>query len=309
MGYQALGGNTTGSNNTAVGANVFGNASSATDNTAVGFNALGGSGATAYNTAIGENSISGWTEGVGGTVAVYTYNTAIGNGALSALSSLRNTPISGNIAIGDSAFIFTIIQTAAGSNNNIVIGKNANVFAPTGNVNVRVTGNNNIVIGANQQLSADSISNFIQYTSNRLNIGGAIFGTGLTGSVTTPAGNIGIGTATPGSKLEANGAYTNTQATNAGSGATIDFSTSNLAYSTSTSTNIALQNIKNGGVYRLIITGTGKPIISGTGSFTANGFVFHYTSIVTAPNVANGFLYTFIVMNTDVYYTVDTINN
>jgi hypothetical protein len=59
-------------------------------------------------------------------------------------------------------------------------------------------GNNNIAIGANTDLSPYG-------ESNQMNIGNAIFGTGMNGSRTAPAGNIGIGTSTPTSTLEVNG--------------------------------------------------------------------------------------------------------
>ncbi len=41
--------------------------------------------------------------------------------------------------------------------------------------------------------------------SNQLNIGNAIFGVGLNGTVGVPAGNIGIGTASPTARLEVAG--------------------------------------------------------------------------------------------------------
>jgi hypothetical protein len=54
---------------------------------------------------------------------------------------------------------------------------------------------NNMALGANTG----------QPEANRMNIGNAIFGTGLDGSLTAPAGNIGIRTATPASTVTVNG--------------------------------------------------------------------------------------------------------
>ncbi|WP_435522262.1 hypothetical protein [Chryseobacterium indoltheticum] len=68
--------------------------------------------------------------------------------------------------------------------------------------NTLENGNENIVIGLNQNLASNT-------ASNQLNIGGAIFGTGLTGTQAAPAGNIGIGTTNPTARLEVNNGTTN----------------------------------------------------------------------------------------------------
>jgi hypothetical protein len=56
------------------------------------------------------------------------------------------------------------------------------------------TGSNNTAIGAFTDCASPT-------ASNQLNIANAIFGTGLSGSVSSPAGNIGIGMAAPTAKL------------------------------------------------------------------------------------------------------------
>ncbi|QYS86271.1 hypothetical protein JJC03_15280 [Flavobacterium oreochromis] len=118
----------------------------------------------------------------------------------------------------------------------------------------------------------------------------------------TNAGNVGIGTNTPGSKLTVNGAATNASAYNAVAGTTIDFSLSNLAYTTANPGNtFSLTNLKDGGTYTLSVRGT----TSGTASFTAAGF--------TLKSVNNGAttsgketLYTFLVIGTTVYFYMVT---
>jgi len=114
-------------------------------------------------------------------------------------------------------------------------------------------------------------------------------------------GNIGIGIDNPTSRLEVNGAATNTTAFNAGAGTSIDFSRSNLAYTTASAGAFTLTNMKDGGTYTLAVQGT----TSGTASFTASGF--------TVRNVNNGAttagrqtLYTFIVMGTTIYVYMTT---
>lgn len=116
---------------------------------------------------------------------------------------------------------------------------------------------------------------------------------------------VGIGTSTPTSRLEVNGAATNTTAFNAGAGTTIDFSRSNLAYTTASPGNtFTLSNLKDGGTYTLAVQGK----TAGQASFTITGFT---ASNIKSPN--NGLtaegketLYTFMVMGTFVYFYMTT---
>jgi hypothetical protein len=85
--------------------------------------------------------------------------------------------------------------------------------------------------------------------------------------------NVGIGSTVPTSKLEVNGSATNTLAFNAGSSSTIDFSQSNLAFSSAVGTAYTLNNIKSGGAYSLVLTATGN---TGNAVFSAAGFTFKY---------------------------------
>lgn len=114
-------------------------------------------------------------------------------------------------------------------------------------------------------------------------------------------GNLGIGTASPTSRLEVNGSATNNVAYNAGSGTSIDFSLSNLAYTTASAGTFTITNIKNGGTYSLAVQGA----TSGTSTFSCSGFTFIYVNNgITAPNKHT--MYTFIVMGTTVYVYMAT---
>lgn len=110
-------------------------------------------------------------------------------------------------------------------------------------------------------------------------------------------GRVGIGTSNPTSTLEVNGAATNTTAFNAGAGTTIDFSKSNLAYTTASAGAFTLNNLKDGGTYTLAVQGA----TSGTSTFNASGFTFKSPNngVTTASKHT---LYTFIVMGTTVYF-------
>jgi hypothetical protein len=112
---------------------------------------------------------------------------------------------------------------------------------------------------------------------------------------------VGIGTSTPTSRLEVDGAATNRTAFDAGNGTTIDFSRSNLAYTTANPGAFTLSNLKNGGTYTLAVQGT----TAGTAGFTATGFTFKSPNNgLTAANKET--IYTFMVMGTSVYFYMTT---
>lgn len=118
-------------------------------------------------------------------------------------------------------------------------------------------------------------------------------------------GNIGIGTSTPVSKLEVNGSATNTTAFNAAAGTTIDFSKSNLAYTTASPGSFTLNNLKDGGTYTLAVQGTtqGTAIFSGS---NPSSTAFTFLSTNNGQTIAGKqTLYTFIVMGTSVYYYME----
>jgi NADH:ubiquinone oxidoreductase subunit H len=117
-------------------------------------------------------------------------------------------------------------------------------------------------------------------------------------------GNVGIGTSSPDSKLEVNGSATNTNSINTSSD-TIDFSLSNIAYTSSESGTIALTNIKDGGAYTLISTSRN---VSTEVSFTVpTGFSI--IGMGTVPRTFNKrHIYSFIVAGSNVYVTMGTEN-
>jgi hypothetical protein len=116
--------------------------------------------------------------------------------------------------------------------------------------------------------------------------------------------NVGIGTTAPTSKLEVNGAATNTVAFNAAAATSIDFSASNIAITSATATAITLNNLKNGGAYTLIFSSTAA---TGTVAFSASGFTFVYVG-TEARTSGKKHIYSLIVAGTEVYVTMGTQN-
>jgi hypothetical protein len=191
LGLNALGANTTGMFNTAVGANALAANTDGTLNTAVGTTALSKNQSGGNNTAVGALALSQNTASNNtaiGTSSLTTnttgqFNTAVGESALQA-----NTAGNSNTAIGRSALGHnvtgvqnTVVGNAALANNdgsnNTVLGYNAG--------KTLTSGTNNILIGQNTDVATAG-------ATDRLNIGNAIFGSGMTGTPSEPAGNIGI---------------------------------------------------------------------------------------------------------------------
>lgn len=125
---------------------------------------------------------------------------------------------------------------------------------------------------------------------------------GATYFVSAQTGKVGINTTTPGSTLEVNGSATNTVALNAVSGTTVDFSKSNLAYTSASGSTITLTNIKDGGAYTLAFTSTSA---TGAVNFSATGFTF---VDMGTENRTSGkrHLYNFIVAGNLVFVTMAT---
>jgi hypothetical protein len=113
------------------------------------------------------------------------------------------------------------------------------------------------------------------------------------------AGNVGIGTNTPATVLEVNGASTNTNATNATT-TTVNFALSNLAYYSGAGNNPAftIQNTKSGGTYTLSWQGTG----TGIATFTAiAGFTIKVADTTVSKTSTQHIVYTIVCINTTIY--------
>jgi hypothetical protein len=125
---------------------------------------------------------------------------------------------------------------------------------------------------------------------------------------TTGTGKVSIGAAPTANsaKFEVSGAAANTAAYSAGAATTIDFSQSNLAYTSASAGAFTLNNLKDGGAYTLAVQGT----TSGTASFSATNTAAAALTVRIVNNMATvsgtHTLYTILVMGTTAYVFVST---
>ena len=182
VGVVALTANTSGSGNTAIGAGALGTTTSGSNNSGVGLNAMMQNTTGGTNVGLGQNALLSNQTG--------SSNTALGYDAGFGLSGTGLSNMIGNTLVG--FWAGAALQT--GGNYNILIGYQAG--------DAVTTGSKNIIIGYN--IDAPSATG-----TQQLSIGNLIYGTGLDGTGSTPStGNIGIGTASPATKLDVNGAIT-----------------------------------------------------------------------------------------------------
>lgn len=153
-----------------------------------------------------------------------------------------------------------------------------------------------VIQGGHESSTASSYDGFLRF-STRSN-----GSTSITEKMRiSSAGNVGIGVTNPVSTLDVNGAIKSTSISNAG--ASIDFSTGNLQYTSISCGAVTLNNLKSGGTYSLAIQGTA----GGTCSFTAysgngTGALTLKTGTVNLTQTSNKhIIFTFMVMGSFVY--------
>lgn len=236
VGMLALTSNVTGGNNTAVGSNAL-RFSTADNNTTIGSSSLTANTTGYSNTAAGSTTLTSNTTGFNntgvGTQALGANTTGDSNAAFGVQALLTNTSGSHNTATGVSALRLNTTGTynvgtgtqALRSNttgiNNTATGTDALRASTTGNNNsahgfgaltANTTGSANVAVGYNA-------GSALTTGSNNTIIGGVAGTAGLADTVIIAAGtaeriridssgNMGIGTTTPATPLDLNGAST-----------------------------------------------------------------------------------------------------
>ena len=223
--------------NTAVGANVLNAANfTGSDNAALGYNALAvDTGNT--NSAVGSQCLALNTSG--------NANSALGNYALG-----QNLSGSSNCAFG------------AGAGNVLTTGSNNTFLGAGAGYIVAATGSHNILIGGNQEDTP------LSSTSNYLNLGQAIYGTGIEGGTV----KIGINQAAPGYTLDVNGTL----------GSAVHYSTAAVTtVNGSSSGNVKWSMPEQGASYKKVVIALNAMNDAGT-------VVTFPTAFATTPAILNG---------------------
>lgn len=192
-----------------------------------------------YNTFIGDsagkNNTSGLVNSAFGVQALFSNTSGRDNVAFGANSLYKNTTGIENLGIGSSA-----LERNTTGNQNIGIGGGSGFLNTTGIRNISIghesfrnqnLGNNNIAFGYRSGYNQTAGSNNLCIGastdtsnlagSNQMNIMNIIYGSGLTGTTGSPAGNVGIGTTSPTYKLDIVGSGDNLRLLSSGARSTI----------------------------------------------------------------------------------------
>jgi len=110
------------------------------------------------------------------------------------------------------------------------------------------------------------------------------------------AGDIGIGVTNPTTALDVSGTILS-RPFNAGAATSLDWSQSNMQYTTANCGAFTFTNMQDGGNYTLAVKGT----TSGTCSFSHTGLTFHLPTDHGATTASKHTLYSFVRMGADVY--------
>lgn len=117
------------------------------------------------------------------------------------------------------------------------------------------------------------------------------------------SGNVGIGAASSGSKLEVAGNITQTsgQTVNVpydnGAAVAFNFNNGNVQYTTADCQAMTLTNMQNGGVYTIIVRGT----VSGTCGFTHGADSFYFVPGIAATVAGTRTIFSFMKVGSEIY--------
>jgi hypothetical protein len=259
-----------------------------------------------YTSGQAYNFVGGSTAQAAGSAGQVQFNSG-GNLAADAGLTWDNT--NKRLGIGTATPGYDLsVSKATGSGGNVAIqAQNTDNTTATSNaiVQARAGGSS----GGDPYLSLDiageagysfgidnSDSNKIKLTNTSAGPSG---GTAL--MAIDASGNVGIGTAAPNVKLDVAGAIVS-RGSDAGAGTSIDFSASNVAYTTAACGSFTLSNMQDGGTYSLIVKGSG----TGPASFTHTGLTVKAPPSGLACTSGKHTVFSFIRAGTDVYVTMIT---
>jgi len=161
---------------------------------------------------------------------------------------------------------------------------------------------------------ATTASNGLTKSTNDVQLGGVLTKATVVDQSTfnmqfAGTGKFSVGATAPttsSARFEVDGASANTKAFNAGSGTTINFANSNLAYTTASASAFVLQNLKDGATYTLAVQGATSGTSTFTATNTANAAVSCRVLNNRATVAAKHTLYSIVVMGTTAYIYVST---
>jgi hypothetical protein len=328
FGFQALNANTIGNYNTAIGEAALSatNHSSvdsykASKNTAVGWSSLSANTTGYENTAIGSESgvttsnlynttAIGYYAKVGTNNTIQLGNTdvtsVVTSGTLSAtgavLTNLRVTAGSGTagrVLTSDASGNATWQSASAGISG-------VGTITSTSYTNGATVSGNELILAAASATQGGVLTNGTQTIMGNKTFSGTLSTTSLNATTVNATSVVLTGNLTA-TSANFSKAVTGAPAL-AFTGVSIDFTNSNLAYSTiNTGSNPAfvLSGLNNGGTYTLAWQGTtGRG--GSTSSFSSTGF--NFKSLGNYPVVSGkDAVYTFVVMGTTVYYSMISV--
>ena len=307
--FPTLNQNTTGTASNVTGTVAIANGGTGATTQQAAINALAGSqssgkylrsdGTNTSLTSIAAADVPTLNQNTTGTASNVTGTVAIANGgtgATTASGALSNLGAQAAITLGT-------ISATSNANGQTLVGNTLSLTPADATNGGVLTTTTQTIAGSKTFNSAPTFSSFTSGSIPYFGTSGLLSQNNSRLFWDTANLRLGVGTNTPNATVEISGAAINSAPT-IGTTSTIDFGTNNLAATSVISGTFTLNNLKNGGAYTLILTGTTN---TATATFTATGFTFKYMGTVPMIN-GKSHIYSFIVVGSNVYVTMGIEN-